>query len=236
MSTILTGESSSPLYRQLMTRLREDIAAGKYPVGGRIPSELALVDAYQVSRVTVRKALLELTREGLLKRRQGKGTFVCSPRLCKDLRDVNSFTDACRLQGSQPGTRVIHAQIVRATQEEQERLNIPDGQLVETMRLRTADGVPVMLEINHFPMAYAWLLQENLEVSLYGLLEKRDISPRRGIHEVSLCYATAAQAKLLDVTPESALLLLSEVVYDQHGLPLHTSNQVIRGDRFTFRI
>ena len=62
----LQSESSSPLYHQLMQRLAEDIERGKYPVGSRIPPEHELEALYKVSRVTVRRALSELTAEGLL--------------------------------------------------------------------------------------------------------------------------------------------------------------------------
>lgn len=233
---ILTADSASPLYRQLMRKLRGDMAGGVYPPGSRIPSEQALCETYGVSRVTVRKALSELTREGLLRRQQGKGTFVAGPRLYGDLKDVNSFHDACRLMGCAPGTRVIHAQLVPAEEEDREKLGCDDGQVVEIVRLRLADDVPVMLEINRFPPACAWLTEEALSGSLYSLLEARGLVAQRGIHEISLTYATAAQAKLLTVEPGSALLRLDQVIYDQHDQPLHTSHQVIRGDRFTFRI
>lgn len=99
---ILNTESYSPLYKQLMQKLRADIQSGVYPVHSRIPSEQELCETYQVSRVTVRKALSELTQEGLLKRHQGKGTFVGIPRIQKDLRNVNSFHDACRMMAAPP--------------------------------------------------------------------------------------------------------------------------------------
>ena len=108
--------------------------------------------------------------------------------------------------------------------------------MVEIERVQMADGVPVMLETNSFPLAYSDLLQADLSQSLYAILEGRGITPKRGIHEISLHYATNAQARLLEVDPGQALLLLREVVFDQHGRPLHTSYQLIRGDRFTFRI
>ena len=72
----LEKKSQSPLYQQLMARLKNDILAGIYPSGARIPSEQLLCETYGVSRVTVRKAMLDLVQEGLLVRRQGKGTFV----------------------------------------------------------------------------------------------------------------------------------------------------------------
>lgn len=232
----LNSESASPLYRQLIQRLRSEIAAGVYPVHSRIPSEQELGEAYQVSRVTVRKALAELTRDGLLQRRQGKGTFVCAPRISQQLRDVNSFHEACRVQGSTPGTKVIGARIVQADEETCAALHLTEPEAVEIVRLRLADDEPVMLETNRFPMAYAWLLQEQLEGSLYRLLEAHGVEPARGIHEISLCHASPAQAKLLAVNGGDALMQLDQVICDAQGTPIHTSHQVIRGDRFTFRI
>lgn len=237
MKQVLAAESTNPLYRQLMARLREDISQGLYPVHSRIPSEQELCESYSVSRVTVRKALAELTREGLLERHQGKGTFVCLPRIRKDLRVVNSFTDACRVMGFEPGTRVIHAQLQTADQDDCEQLLCaPDDKVVEVLRLRTADDMPVMLERNRFTADYAWLLNEKLDGSLYALLRSRQVEAGQAIHEVSLGYASATDARLLGVEQGAALLDLNETIYDMNGQPLHTSRQRIRGDRFTFRI
>ena len=236
MEKALHSDSASPLYRQMMQRIRADIASGVYPVHSRIPSEAELGEAYQVSRVTVRKALAELTREGLLRRMQGKGTYVCAPRLKTNLREVTSFHEACLMMGCTPGTKVISAQTVHAQESTREALSLQEDEAVEIVRLRLADGVPVMLETNRFSMKYDDLLHEKLNGSLYHLLSQQGVEAASGVHEISLCYATAQQAKLLEVEVGTALLQLEQVIFDQHGAPLHTSHQVIRGDRFTFRI
>ena len=236
MEKALHSDSASPLYRQLMQRIRADIASGVYPVHSRIPSEAELGQSYQVSRVTVRKALAELTQEGLLRRMQGKGTYVCAPRLKSSLKDVTSFHEACLMMGCNPGTRVISAGPVHVEADTREALALSESEAIEIVRLRLADGAPVMIETNRFPPKYVALLHENLTGSLYHLLSQQGIEAASGVHEISLCYATAQQAKLLDVEPGAALLQLNQVIYDQHGAPLHTSHQVIRGDRFTFRI
>ncbi|MBQ8557078.1 MAG: GntR family transcriptional regulator [Clostridia bacterium] len=232
----LVADSASPLYRQLMLRLREDIAQGVYPPRSRIPSEQELCNSYQVSRVTVRKALSELTREGLLRRMQGKGTFVCAPRIQSDLHHVTSFTDACRAMGAVASTRLIQAHLTAPEPDVREKLQLTEAQAVEIVRLRLADDQPVMLEVNCFPLRYESLLREDLTTSLYDMLHRRDVEAAKGIHEISLCYATPQQARLLAVEPGTALLRLDQMIYDQHGAPLHTSHQIIRGDRFTFRI
>ncbi len=237
MSQYLEKKSQSPLYQQLMHRLKNDISAGVYPAGGRIPSEQLLCDTYGVSRVTVRKAILDLVQEGLLVRKQGKGTFVAGERLRRDLRHVTSFTEACAQRGHQAEARFISAQLVEATPEDAQLLDLAKGQQVlEIARLRLSDGEPVMLEINRFPEAYLYLRDEAAEGSLYACLQAHGVIPASAQHDISLGHATPYVSKHLGTEVGDALLLLDETVMDQHGAPLHLSRQWIRGDKFTFRI
>lgn len=237
MNQYLEKKSQSPLYQQLMIRLKNDISAGIYPSGARIPSEQQLCETYNVSRVTVRKAILDLVQEGLLVRRQGKGTFVAGTRLQRDLRHVTSFTDACAQRGQQAETRFISAQMVPATAEDAALLGLTtDETLFELIRLRLISGEPVMLEINRFPAAFAYLKDEAAETSLYACLQAHGVIPASAVHDISLGHATPMVSRHLDTEVGDALLLLDEVIHDQHGQPLHLSRQWIRGDKFTFRI
>ncbi len=233
----LQSDSSSPLYHQLMQRLLEDIERGTYPVGSRIPPEHQLEELYKVSRVTVRRALAELTADGLLEKKQGKGTFVSTPRISQDLKSIHSFHDACKQNGFQGSTTVVYVREKEADTADIEELNLRTGdRVLETLRICSADGVPVVLERNHFSMAYSYLENENLSGSLYNVLRDYGIEPRQATHDISMAYATENQAKMLDVEPGAPLMRLHEVVYDQKGRPLHNSLQLIRGDRFVFRI
>lgn len=235
--SILNSDTFSPLYRQLIQRLKNDIATGVYPIHGRIPSEQELCDTYEVSRVTVRKALSDLVRDGLLIRHQGKGTFVAVPRIQRDLTQITSFHAACRIMGCTPMTKLVHAQWHHAAPEDVDSLHVQPGDMVlEICRLRFADNLPVMLETNRFSAAFSFLDKEDLTKSLYDILLRNGVEPQKAVHDIALAYANQSQAKLLSVEPDAALLLLRESVYDQNGLPIHTSNQLIRGDRFTFRI
>lgn len=233
----LEKKSQSPLYQQLMNRLKNDIVSGLYPAGARIPSEQLLCETYGVSRVTVRKAMLDLVQEGLLVRRQGKGTFVADERIQRNLQQVTSFSDACRLMGHTAGAQLISAELVPASAEDVEKLNLKDEtSVVEICRLRLCDGEPVMLESNRFPQRYDFLLQEKANGSLYELLAQHCIMPASALHDISLGYATPSVSRHLSCSPGDALLLLDELVFNQHGEPLHLSRQWIRGDRYTFRI
>ena len=169
----LQSESASPLYHQLMQRIRVDIEKGKYPVGSKIPPEHELEQTYQLSRVTVRRALAELTEIGLLERKQGKGTFVSVPRIQQNLKSLHSFHDACKQNGRAPSTDVIHIIETTADAQDAQDLNLkPGSRVVETLRLRRADGEPVVLERNRFSMAFAYLEDEDLKGSLYAVLRE----------------------------------------------------------------
>lgn len=233
----LKKTSERPLYRQLMQRLRNDIAAGVYPAGERIPGELALCGVYGVSRVTVRKALEEIERDGFLVRRQGKGTFVAQEKIKRDLGHVTSFSDACAQIGQTAQTCLIERRIEAATEEDRISLNLPrDSEVLSICRLRLSDGEPVMLEYNRFSAALSFLETEPLTESLYALLSSHGLIPSRAVHDISLGRARGRISKLLETKDGDALLLLDQVVFDQHDRPLHRSCQWIRGDRFTFRI
>lgn len=233
----LQAESFSPLYHQLMQRIRGDIERGVYPTGSRILPEHELEKLYQVSRVTVRRALSELTSEGLLERKQGKGTFVATPRGGLPLKNLHSFHDSCKLNRVKPSIDVIHVRETEAGAEAAEGLNISRGsRVLEILRVCRADGVPVVLERNHFSMAYAWLQDQDLSGSLYNILREYGVEPKLALHDVSLRFADRDEAELLETEEGTPLICLHEVIYDQRGRPLHTNIQLIRGERFVFTI
>ena len=233
----LQTESASPLYHQLMSRISADIEKGTYPVGSRIPPEHQLEELYQVSRVTVRRALAELTAEGLLERKQGKGTFVSAPRGGQRPRSLHSFHETCRLNGVKPGVTMIHVMEATANRTDAEELNLQPGtRVLETLRVLRADGVPVALERNRFSMAYAYLEDQDLTGSLYALLREFGVEAGQAVHDLTLCRADEETASLLEIPAGTPLIRLHEVIFDQRGRPLHNSIQLIRGEQFVYRI
>ena len=235
--TALEKKSLSPLYQQLSLRLKNDIAAGIYSPGSCIPSEETLCETYRVSRVTVRKALSHLVQEGLLVRKQGKGSFIAEKRFQRDLHHITSFTHACEKDGARVTSQVVHIQWQPAQSSDVERLHISqEDSVLEICRVRLRDGEKIMLEVNRFPSAYGFLEEANLQTSLYALLKKHGTFPSHAVHDISLGHATPLVSKHLHIPPEEALLLLDETVYDQQMHPLHTSRQWIRGEKYSFRI
>ncbi len=234
---ILRAESASPLYAQLMDRIRMDIQQGVYPVGEKIPPEHELEGRYGVSRVTVRRALQELTGAGLLERKQGKGTFVCQPRQEPAGRREIGFHDSCREAGRIPSVGDVRIRETEASPADREKLRLgPEARVLEIRRVLKADGEPVILETCRFSMAYGWLEGANLHGSLYRVLQEYGIQAEKSIYDLTVRPADAEEAELLQIATGTALLAADQVVYDQKGRPLHTCRRLIRGDRYTLRI
>ncbi len=236
MAEGLRAESASPLYAQVMERIQQDLVRGVYPVGSRIPAEHELEIRYSVSRVTVRRALQELTNAGLLERKQGKGTFVSVPRKEEPERHFQGFHEACKGRGVIPSVGALWVREIKAGPEDG-ALNLPkDAGILEIRRVLEADGVPVILETCHFSMAYAWLEQAELKGSLYGLLQEYGVWAEKSTYNIALCKAGAEEASLLRTAPGAILLQVQQVVYDRKGRPLHTGHQLIRGEQYTLYI
>ena len=233
----LNTDSSKPLYVQLMQKIKNSISNGELQVGSRIPAEQEICTSYGVSRITVRKAVSELEKQGILEKKQGKGTFVTIPAIRRKLHEVNSFHDTCRMNGKKPSTKVLDQRTVPAGSMDEEELGVSTGsRVVETIRIHYADGVPVILEENHFSMAYSYLLESDLNGSLYNLLEECGTEPAQASHVISLKKASPNVARLLKIDQDATVMFLHEVIYDKKGRPLHTSRQYIRGDIFAFRL
>lgn len=112
------------------------------PVGSAISSERDLADEFGVSRMTARRAVVELVREGLLERHVGRGTFVARPRV--ELRlALSSFSEDMRAKGLVPGAVLLGFHSERADAGQRFEQGTP---LTVVVRLRTADGVALAME------------------------------------------------------------------------------------------
>lgn len=179
------GKAAIPLYQQVIDIIKNEINSGAYKAGARIPNEFELAENYKVGRVTVRRAIEELVQQGYLTKRQGKGTFVNAPKLKRKIRqkdDVQSFSDACRVNGMEPGACVISRKILPADSTEAQFFGVPVGtDLICVERVRTADGVPVMLENNIYVTRTTPIYQRHLYLTnpfLSSCATERDARPR----------------------------------------------------------
>lgn len=233
----LDSSSIVPLYKQLKNLILEEIEKGILKPNQKIPTELEMSEKYQISRMTVRKAMAELVEEDVLAKKQGKGTFVREPKMTEDLSNANSFTKLCRRNGKVPGGKTLKFVMSEPTDRDIKELNLKEGEkVIRIERMRTADDVPVMLENLYFPGHLKDIMVENLDdVSLYQLLhEKYGLAAGNSVMEIEISECTAYEASVLKIKKGSPLMLVREIVYDQFDNPLHRTKSVLRGDKIKY--
>lgn len=236
---MLKQDAMTPLYVQLMDEVEKDIKNGKYKPGDRIMTESEMAKVYGVSLITVRKAIGSLMEKGLVVRRQGKGTFVTKPKISRDMKKLQSFSEMCRQMGAVPGAKMLENRLVEADEKIAEKLGVEKGSsVVYISRLRFADQEPVQIERNYFPLKYAFLLDAKFDDnSLFDFLKEKAGTQVAGSEKViELCRATAEEAGLLGVKKEDYLLFVRSTAYDAEGAPIYAGVQVINGDRFSLYV
>jgi DNA-binding GntR family transcriptional regulator len=203
----LNLESPVPLYHQLQEFLRRKIAARTWRVGSQIPSEHELCRSFGVTRPTVRQALEGLVREGLLRKRRGKGAFVTDPPRPVGLFSVRGTSDAFAAQYLTVQTKVLHAghcgSCIHAGGED------PAQGWIKLERVRSFNGIPTLFE-------YTWVdaqLAPGLEKvrltnkSLYRALQERyGLRAGGGKQRFSAVAAEAKIARALRVRAGAPLL------------------------------
>lgn len=227
--------SELPLYQQLKERLKIDIS--RRDINTKIPSEVELVSKYNVSRITVRKAVQDLVEEGFLIKVQGRGTFTRKPKLGRNLREILSYSRTCQILGVKPGAKVLKVQLVKPSKHIRDSLHLRKNEsAVILQRLRYADNTPVLFEKNYFPQRYNFLLNEDLDdKSLYSLLaNKYHVIPTSSQKTIEMVYADEEIAQHLRVLRDDPILLVTDLVYDPAGSPIHHAYEYILGNKFRF--
>ena len=235
----MAATKNAPLYQQIYDELKDAIEKGVYKPKERIPSELELADQYEVSRITVRRAVEELCSDGYLVKQQGRGTFVSTPHINRQFHAtaLQSFTDLCTDNGMVPGAQVIDRQIVPARQNEMEFFGLGKNELLlHIKRLRTADGEPIFEENVFLPFdTYRELLTDDLDdKSIF--VEAERVS---GLHVDHTAFrmleavrATPERASELAMAPHDPLLYMRVGFVTADEKPVYIGKQYYVGSRY----
>ena len=222
----INPNSIIPLYKQIASIISNNIANNELKYGEKIPSETELAELFNVSRITIRGAIAELVDGGILERLQGKGTFVCEPKDVYQANDEFGFSRSCLIAGKKPKTELLKLEYILPPQNVQTFLNLNDGELaLHSCRLRYVDNAPTLIENNYYRNSLTFLLQENLNDSLFSILQKHNISVISKGRYLDVCKATKEEADLFGIKPGSSLLLFTDEQLDAEGNPLFYSKQ-----------
>ena len=228
------------LYLQVIDRLKSDIEKGVYHENEKLPSEFELSKSLGVSRATLREALRLLEEENVIVRRHGVGTFVNpKPVFTSGIEHLSSVSSMIEKAGMEPGTIFMSAKAEEPTEDDLKRFQTDiDDNVITIERVRTADGEPVVYCIDKVPSNYLpEQFLKNEDLSIFSALEKSGnlrvayavtyIDPV-GYHEIV--------SPILKCGPETALLVLKQLHYDDNDQLVLYSKNYFRADKFSFHV
>jgi GntR family transcriptional regulator len=233
----LDKQSPVPLYYQLAERIRAAIADGLVQPGDLIGTEKEIGDRYGVSRATVRQALDDLARDGLLVRITGRGTFVAPQRLTVDLPNLLSFTEEMKRRGIEPGSAILAFERIPCPEDAAAGLGCEVGEdLLYIRRVRTGDETPIVIG-DHYLAPFIRFERNDLGTSLYETIQQRyGIRLREAIHTIQAGLAEPEEAELLEIAPGDAVLRFRRTTYAGEGVPFVYETGAARGDLYEYSV
>jgi GntR family transcriptional regulator len=236
---LVSSRSPIPLYHQVFGVLRQRVADGTYAVGEKISPEDELAAEFDVSRATIRLAVDELVRLGIVSRQQGRGTFVeraggeaFGQAFSGTLADLIDETRRSRIRSVDITHKVpIPGRIAEALQ-----LAPPKGTVVR--RVRTMDGRPFAYTVNFLSPAHGKLLtkRELSSQSLMDLLERKGVRLGSARQTIRAQLADVAVAESLEVGPGAAVLFVERLLLDEAGAPVEFVQSWYRGDLYEYTV
>jgi GntR family transcriptional regulator len=223
--------SLGPTARAARDRLLAEIEAMR--PGERLGTERELAERLEVARSTVRAALADLERNGLVRRARGRagGIFVPERKVERDLTSLAGLPAYLRRQGFESDARVLSTATVEADADAAGALGA--DVVLEVVRVRLADGEPISLERASFPAErFPGLLDRSLSGSLYELFQSEyGLEPGEAEERIEVVGAGATEARLLGVPRDAPLLAVARTAWDADGRPFERSHDLFRADR-----
>ncbi|MFJ5770032.1 GntR family transcriptional regulator [Psychrobacillus sp. NPDC093180] len=228
------------LYLQVIDRIKEDIENGIFKEKEKLPSEFELAKSLGVSRATLREALRLLEEENVIVRRHGVGTFVNSkPVFTSGIEQLSSISSMIRSAGMEPGTIYLSSMQSLPTEEDMNRFECKDEHWIISMeRVRTANGEPVVYCVDKVPKKYLpgdFLLRE--EGSIFSALEESgEIRVSHAVAYIDPVGYHEVASPTLNCAPETSLLVLKQLHYDENDCVVLYSKNYFRADKFSFHV
>ena len=229
-----------PLYVQLRDQLRAGILEGRLQPHEKLPSESELSAAHGVSRITVRQALGDLQKEGLILRLQGKGAFVSHPHTSQSLNRLQGLGEALAGQGQSVHSRRLSIKRVKAAAPIAAQLALAGpAEVYQLMTLRYVDREPLSVNCSWFPPALGERIAR-LDVSgrdLIDVLEKElGLKVAQAQLDISAVAMPAREARWLQVAAGQPALRVHRVLCSVQDSPLQVETAIYRADAFSYKL
>lgn len=232
--------SPAKLYHSLGQLIRSKIQSGEWVIGGKIPSERMLMQAFSVSRATVRQAVDILIKEGILYRVQGKGTFAAPPKIKQGVLRLLEFSNIMQRNGFIPSASLLGREIYEPSLDIRRALTLSDGdKAFWYQRLLSVDGMPILIENTYYSATrFPDLLAtyDGMEDARIFISRHYGVQVKRESEVFEPVILEAYEANLLGVKQGFPALWVEYIINDLDDTPVVFGSIVLRGDRCRFYI
>lgn len=212
-------KSGIPLYIQIKDYIREKIESGELKTADKIPSEELLCEKFGVSKITVIRALRDLVNEGIIIRKQGKGSFVKEPNYKEDLSKFANFRNIHTWSHGNSKHKILKWHIIKPSKEIRDRMKLTKkDKVLEIVRLRYFKSEPVAFERTYIP--------DNL---IPFLEEKKELFEKKIVYDI---FKTIPK-----ISPESSQIFIKPLLVDEFyakTFKIAVGNPLLQWDRITF--
>lgn len=225
------------LYHSVGHIIRTKIQSGEWKVGERIPSERALTLSLNVSRATIRQGIENLVKEGILRREQGRGTFVAPQKFKQGALRLLESSEVIRESGLRPTFEMVGQEMIPANLDIASKLNLPPGEPTAWLqRLLLVNNSPMLIETAYFSRpSFQGLQQIDVESKdLRTLIESAGIQIFRVEEAFEPVLLEEGEARQLGVAIGAPALWVEHLVFDLVETPAAYITALIRGDRCRF--
>jgi GntR family transcriptional regulator len=234
------GNLPTPLYHQIYLLLRDTIRRGDVAAGDVLPGELDLAERFNVSRITVKRALNELATDALVTRHRGRGTIVTPSTQLSVIRgSFETLIDSLKLMGDETQVQLLDVTELIPPDDVAELLEIsPKEKVQRAVRLRTIEGGPFSHLVSYVPIkiARSYSKAELASTPLLTLLERAGAKIDEADQWITAVAADPTIAHALGVVTASPLLKIERVMRDTDGMPVELIHGHYRPDRFVYHI
>jgi GntR family transcriptional regulator len=244
MKTSKLGQKNIPLYVQLEQILKSKIMTGELVTGERIPTEKELAETYKVSSITARQAVLNLVQEGLLLRKQGKGTYVqggvTNVKNIMTLSVRGDISDIVPEGLSAQKVEVLDMSRVSSPKRVASTLRLTEGEdVLRVKRTRSDNGIVLSYIKNYIPLSVGERIKKEdllAHPMLHVLRNTLGLPVKTGVQYITALIADYEIASALSVSISSPVLYLETIISMEGERPVDFVQTFYRSDQFKYTL
>lgn len=227
------------LYEQIKAGIKELIKTNNLKAGDKIPNESELCELFDVSRITIRRAIKELGEEGIIEVIRGKGTFVRASKKDLHLLNLKGFTEGLSTEENNIEKEILQKQIISSDADLSKVFSHEQTEFVELVRLvKDAEG-PFSVDYAYLPLDVYPGIYELLDdsVSTFKLIREKFKVPFTKVKkEIEYVHPTTELCGHLGINKTSTVILVKKIIFGPNEMPVHYSKYYMVGDRVKFYI